>query len=431
MTEKPRHNETDTLVEHLFRHEAGRLVSLLTRICGVEHLGLAEDAVHDALLKALQSWPYAGIPSNPSGWLMQVARNSALDRIRRDAVLAAKHDAIAHEIVAGQDDVLESGQDAIPDDMLGMMFVCCHPSISAESQIALTLRTLCGFSIAEIARAFLTSVEAIHKRLVRARQTLQVENVSFEVPDASSLDARLDTVLHILYLLFNEGYNAHEGEDLIRRELCEEAVHLAGVLTRHPHGDVPKAHALLALMLLHSARFPARVDEHGNLLLLQDQDRSLWSRSLIDAGMYELGLSGEGDEVSEYHLQAGIAACHCSAKSYDRTDWKQILMLYDMLVGLNASPIIALNRAVALAHVEGPAAGIVEAERLASLHPMSTYYLLYAVLGELHEEAEHRSTARVHFEKALSLTRLPCEQRFLLRKLQMLSNPPNGRYPPS
>ncbi len=422
----PGRDETDLLVEHLFRHEAGRIVALLTRICGVENMDLAEDAVHEALLKALQTWPYAGIPSNPPGWLMQVARNSALDRIRREAVLKTKQDVFALEIIAETDDVRDPDRDAIEDDMLSMMFVCCHPSLPVESQIALTLRTLCGFSIAEIARAFLTNVEAIHKRLVRARQTLQFEHVSFEAPDASSLSARLDTVLHILYLLFNEGYNAHEGEDLIRRELCEEAVHLAGVLTHHPHGDVPKAHALLALMLLHSARFPARVDEHGNLLLLQDQDRSLWSRQLIIAGLYELGLSGEGEEISEYHLQAGIAACHCNAKSYDRTDWAQILMLYDMLVELNASPIIALNRAVALAHVQGPAAGIQEAERIAALHPMNMYYLLHAVLGELHEEAEHRSTARVHFEKALSLTKLPCEQRFLQRKLDLLSGPHDG-----
>jgi len=423
----PPPGDVTQVVEHFFRHEAGKIVSTLTRIFGIEHLNRAEDVVQETLVRALQTWPYYGIPKNPSAWITQVAKNLALDLIRRDKVFRLKENEIAHLMeqvcAASPAVVLEPGENGIADDRLRMMFTCCHPLIPQEMQVALALKTLCGFSPAEIARAFLTSEAAIAKRLTRAKQKIREARIAFEIPAGEELTRRLDGVLQSLYLLFNEGYKASGGKHLIRAELCHEAIRLTTLLAEHPAGNQPRSHALLALMLLNGARLPARLDRDGNILRLEEQNRSSWDQPMIAHGLFHLVQSANGDEVSGYHLQAAIAACHCAAQDYPSTDWPRILSLYDRLIELDNSPIVALNRAVAVANVHGPRAGIEAVEAMCNRQQLDCYYLLYAVLGEFEADLAHRETAMKHFQKALELATIKSEQIFLSKKLQELGDP--------
>ena len=408
------------VVEHLFRHEAGKMVATLTGIFGLEHLTLAEDVVQETLARALQTWPFYGVPQNPAAWIMRAARNLALDVVRRQKVFREKEDEIIHliENQGAAADTPALADQEITDDRLRMMFVCCHPLVPAEAQVALALKTLCGFSPAEIAKAFLTTEAAIAKRLTRARQRIREAKIPFAIPEGEELVRRLDGVLQSLYLLFNEGYKASSGDKLVREDVCQEAIRLATLLTQHAAGNQPKTHALLALMLLNAARTPARVDDEGNLLRLQDQDRTQWDRALIARGMFHLAHSAAGDELSEYHLQAGIAGCHCAAKDYASTDWAQILDMYDRLTAFDDSPVVALNRAVALAEVKGPQAGIEAVGAIRNLQSLESYYLLHAVLGEFESRLDHGPAAAVHFRKSLQLAEIKSEQVFLAKRLR-------------
>jgi len=412
--------EISQVVEHFFRHEAGKMIATLTGIFGIEHLSLAEDVVQEALVRALQTWPFYGVPKNPAAWIMRTSRNLAVDVVRRQKVFREKE----AEIVRLMDRQGPTPDDAIfpeseiSDDTLRMMFVCCHPSIPSEVQVALALKTLCGFSVTEIARAFLTTDAAVAKRLTRARQKIQEARVPFEIPAGEEMARRLDSVLQSLYLLFNEGYKASGGDKLVREEICLEAIRLTGLLVEHPAGNRPKTHALLALMLLDTARIPARMDRQGNLLLLQDQDRSCWNRPMIARGMFHLAQSAAGGEVSVYHLQAAIAACHCSAPDYASTDWRQILSLYDRLVELDASPVVALNRAIVIANLRGPRAGLDALAAIRDLEALNTYYLLHAVLGEFESQLNNAKAAAGHFRKSLELAEIKTEQAFLAKRLQ-------------
>lgn len=413
------------LVDHLFRHQAGRMVSTLTRIFGPQHLDLAEEVVQDALLRALQQWPFKGVPENPTAWMVEVARNRALDLLRRETSFRSKSEDIVRafntqEALANdRSDAALSGE--LLDDELGMIFMACHPSIPREGRIALTLKTVGGFGVSEIARAFLAREATIAQRLVRAKRRIREEEIRFELPSASDLSARLDSVLEVIYLLFNEGYTAHSGENLIRKDLCEEAIRLCALLVRHPVTDLPKSHALLSLMLLQSARLAARVSECGDMFLLEEQDRALWDRRLINRGIYHLGRSAEGDEMTEYHLQAGIAACHVGAPSYEATDWPRIVYLYDQLLRLNSSPVVALNRAVALSRWRGPQAGIEELGRIASHPAMTDYYLFHATMGELWRQSGEGEKAVSCYRRALASPCSEPERRFLLRKIETLT----------
>ena len=418
LNEAPR--EVSQVVEHLFRHEGAKMVATLTGIFGVEHLNLAEDVVQEALARALQTWPFYGVPQNPAAWIMRASRNLALDVVRRQKVFREKEAEIVRLMDrpdAPPDQTVFLDQE-IADDRLRMMFVCCHPLVPAEAQVALALNTLCGFSITEISHAFLTTDAATAKRLTRAKQKIREERIPFEIPAGEDLTRRLDSVLHTLYLLFNEGYKASTGEKLVREEVCQEAIRLAGLLARHPSGNQPKTHALLALMLLNAARLPARVDEHGNLLRLEEQDRSKWNQAMIARGMFHFAQSGAGDELTEYHLQAGIAACHCAARDYASTDWGQILSLYDQLVKLDDSPIVALNRAIVLANIHGPQAGIDSVAAIKYRDKLKSYYLLHAALGDFEERLNHWPAAAAHFRKALDLAELTSERAFLARRLE-------------
>ena len=410
--------DVSQLAEHLFRQEAGKLVSVLTSIFGLERLQLAEDVVQEALLRALQTWPYYGVPKNPAAWITQTAKNLALDVLRREKTFRGKETAIAATMEREPAAELASFDNEIKDERLRMIFVCCHPLIPEEAQVALALKTLCGFNSAEIARAFLSSEPAIEKRLVRARQRIREAKIAFEIPAADEIARRLDAVLQTLYLLFNEGYKASSGDKLVRQELCDEAIRLTTLLAEHPSGDYAKTHALLALMLLNAARFSTRVDEEGNILRLKEQDRSAWSAPMIARGMFHLSRAASGDELSVYHLQAGIAACHCAAPDYASTDWPQILSLYDRLVQMDDSAVIALNRAVAVSQVHGPAGGIKALQSIKNRQTLESYYLYYAVLAELESALNNFKAATEHLRKAIQLTELKSEHSFLSRRLQ-------------
>jgi RNA polymerase sigma factor (sigma-70 family) len=412
--------EVSQLVEHLFRHEAGKMVATLTRIFGIEHLTLAEDVVQEALSRALQTWPYRGVPENPSAWIMRASRNLALDVIRREKIFRAKEAEIARLIErnGSPPDATIFPEQEIVDDRLRMMFVCCHPVIPPEAQVALTLKTLCGFSVTEISRAFLTTEAAIAKRLTRAKQKIQETQVPFEIPAGDELARRLDSVLQSLYLLFNEGYKASGGEKLVREELCDEAIRLTELLTQHRAGNQSKTHALLALMLLNTARLPAREDKEGNLLRLKEQDRTRWNQATIARGMAHLHESATGAEISEYHLQAGIAACHVAAVDYQSTDWARILSLYDQLMEFDDSPVVALNRAVAVANVHGAEAGLHALQHIRGRKKLDSYYLLYAVIGELQMRLNNPEAAAQEFRKSFELAETKSERAFLLKRLQ-------------
>lgn len=412
--------EISRVVEHLFRHESAKMVATLTRIFGVEHLNLAEDVVQEALARALQTWPFYGVPKNPAAWIMRASRNLALDVVRREKVFRDKQPEVIRlmEHEPPSPDTAESREQEITDDTLRMMFVCCHPLVPAEAQVALALKTLCGFGPAEIAKAFLTTEAAIAKRLTRAKQRIREARIPFEIPAGEELARRLDGVLRSLYLLFNEGYKASTGERLIREELCREGIRLTGLLAEHPVGNRPQTHALLALMLLAAARLPARVDGDGSLLLLQEQDRSRWDRPMIARGMFHFARSAEGDQMSEYHLQAAIAACHCAAKDYAATDWRRILELYDRLIQFDGSPVIALNRAVAVGEAHGPRAGLEAVAAIRNRRSLASYYLLHAVMGEFKSRLKCAEEAAVHYRKALDLAEITTERSFLSQRLQ-------------
>jgi RNA polymerase sigma-70 factor (ECF subfamily) len=419
--------EVSQVVEHLFRHEGGKMVATLTRIFGIEHLALAEDVVQEALARALQTWPFYGVPNNPAAWIMRASRNLALDVLRRQKVFRDKEPEIIwlmdHEKSAPDAAIFPDQE--IADDRLRMMFVCCHPQIPAEAQVALALKTLCGFSVTEISRAFLTTEAAIAKRLTRAKQKIREAKIAFEIPAGEELVRRLDGVLQSLYLLFNEGYKASSGDKLVREDICAEAIRLTSLLAEHPAGHQPRTHALLALMLLNAARLPARVDDDGNLLRLQEQDRARWDQAMMARGMFHFSQSAAGDEFSAYHLQAGIAACHCAAKDYASTDWRRILSLYNRQMEFDDSPVLALNRAVALAEVQGPQAGLLAVNSIIDMASLESYYLLHAVLGEFEWRLGHPQAAAAHFRKSLKLAEIKSEQVFLANRLEACEKRPS------
>ena len=402
------------LVEHLFRHSAGRMVAVLARRLGAERLDLAEEAVQEALLRALATWPFRGIPDNPRGWLFQVARNCALDLIRRDGVLQAKLASFG----GGWPDEAERGAGGgVDDDELAMILMCCHPTLPRPARVALTLKTVGGFSVEEIAAAFLARPATIAQRLVRAKRRLRRERIGLDIPPADVLPLRLESVLDVLYLLFNEGYAAHGGSNVVRAELCGEAIRLARLVAAHLPTDRPAVRALLALMLLHASRLPARTDDAGDVCLLADQDRGRWDQNAVAEGLRHLEHAAEGDTVTVYHLEAGIAACHAVAPDEASADWTYVLRLYDDLLALKPSPVVALNRAIALAMVEGPAAGIRALESLSGNRVLARYHLLPAALGALWWRAGSPTTAARHFRAALARPCSSPERRFLQRRL--------------
>ena len=407
------------LVDHLFRNRAGQMVAYLTRLLGPEHLDTAEEEVQEALLKALQTWPYSGTPENPAGWLFRVARNAAFD-VLKDEKLACQKSVELGILVEGAGGPGLPGdpefEEQLRDDELRMLLMCCHPAISRDARLALSLKTVGGFSTREIARAFLSEETAILQRLVRAKRQIRIDGIGLELPRGEALAQRLDSALEAIYLMFNEGYATHSGTELIRQELCGEALRLAQLLADSSI-STPACHALVALLAFQAARLPARVDGRGELVLLEDQDRTLWNRELLAVGFLHMSLCAEGVEVSAFHLQAAIAALHASAESDTQTDWVGMLDLYDQLMEISPSPVVALNRAVVVAKVKGAPEGLEELRMLADDRSLQNYYLLPAVEASLLLQIGDKDGAARVFREAL---KRPCsepEKRLLIQRL--------------
>jgi len=417
--------EINHLVDHFFRHEHGKMVSVLTKILGSQNIDLAEDVVQDALVEALNQWQYGDIPENPSGWMFRVAKNKALNQLKREQYKREYSSEAAYLLQSDSNDPLNAlfSEQEIRDDQLRMIFTCCHPAITPDSQVALALKTLCGFSIPEIAKAFLTTEENINKRLVRARQKIRDDHIPFEVPSGKDLEQRLQTVLETIYLLFNEGYSASKGDDIIRYELCEEAIRLAQMLAGSSaisrKGNV---YALLALMFLNASRFRARQDKDGNLLTMAEQDRSLWDRQFMGSGFYYLQQSMQNNELSMYHILAAISANYCAAQDYASTDWNTILSLYNNLLEFDRSPLILLNRAIALAKVDGPEKGLSELEQIENNPALKFYHLFYSTRAEFYIQLNDFSHAVSSLEKAMELAPLQAERDLLKKKLDASRN---------
>lgn len=397
-------NRPAGVVEHLFRHSAGRIVATLARALGPERLDLAEEAVSDALEQALRSWPQCGVPDNPQGWLFRAARNRAMDVVRRERTLRT----LLPRLVE-----LENAEaDRHTDDELVLMLLCCHPALPKVSQVALTLKTVGGLGVNEIAAALLTKPATVAQRLVRAKKWLRNSGKPLDLPGPDALESRVDSVLSVLYLLFNEGYDATTGEVAVRGELCGEAIRLGRLLLAEPATDLPRVRALVALMLLQASRLPARVDRDGDLLLLEEQDRSRWDHAMIAEGTRLFERACIGPEMSPFHVEAAIALCHSTASP---PDWNRIVGLYDDLLALRPSPVARLNRAIALSMVDGAAAGIAELEAVEAELP--DYTLLPAVLGALWLRAGDPARAAEHYRRALALPCSDPQRRFLARRL--------------
>jgi len=410
--------ETGVLLEHLFRRQAGRMVAHLTGLLGPANLDLAEETVQEAMLRALQTWPYQGVPENAGAWLFRVAHNAAIDAVRRRRLTAKKEEEAVADITEAAESMLERPdlEEHLRDEELRMIFMCCHPEIGREASVALSLKTAGGFSVREIARAFLAEDAAVAQRLVRAKRQIRERGMTLEMPTGKDLEKRLDAVLEVIYFVFNEGYTAHEGEDLIRGDLCGEAFRLVRLIAGSALAQ-PRVHALAALIAFQWARSPARVDQLGNLVLLEDQDRSLWDAWLISLGFCHFDSSVAGDAASEFHVQAAIAATHARAASEGEIQWGIILQLYDDLLLMNPSPIVALNRAVAVAKVHGPQEALAGIEALRAEPKLRSYYLLLAVRGHLLLDLGRREEAAGSFQAALECRCSEPERRFLRRKL--------------
>jgi RNA polymerase sigma factor (sigma-70 family) len=396
------------------------MVAYLTKNFGLGGLELAEDVVQDTLCRALEMWPVHGLPDNPSAWLMRVARNRALDLLRRDDQFRYFVPELTHllklrEEMPGETPAFEK---EIQDDQLRMMFSCCHPELSTEAQVTLILKTLCGFSVSEIAHALLASEDSIEKRLGRARQLFRRSGTFVEITSALEIPKRLEAVYQAIYLLFNEGYHSSHSERTVREDLCFEAIRLALLLSEHPEGEGPKTHALLALLCFHAARLSGRMDDDGGLIQLEMQDRSKWDRDLMGRGFHFLEKSSMGNELSEYHLEAGIASLHCAAPTYEKTEWAKILELYDLFYRLKPSPIVALNRAIAVGKALGPEEGLAALEKIPDPARLKDYPFYPAAQGEFHLVAGRPVEARKHFEEAMKRARSRSETSFFEHKLR-------------
>jgi RNA polymerase sigma factor (sigma-70 family) len=417
------------LADHLFRHEAGKMVSILARIFGTENLETAEDVVQETLIQAMQTWRLTGPPENPAAWLFRVAKNKAIDVIRRQRH-SIRFDFSDHEKVLLNSEytlaaTMETlGQEAsIEDDLLGMMFACCHPGLSAENQIALVLKTLCGFSSAEIAQAFLTSEDTVSKRLYRAKEFFRAEKIKPEIPSDSELQSRLEPVLGSIYLLFNEGYRSTHHENPIRTHLMGEALLLGRLLADNPHTRDPRVFALMALMCFHASRSDSRVNSEGALILLPDQNRGLYDANLIGRGTAFMDEAASGEIMSAYHLEAAIAYEHCTAESYAATDWPRILQYYEWLCSVAPNPMAELNRIIVTMQVNGPEEALRQLEALPGRNKLEAHTLFHALAGEIHARLGDAVPARESFEAAIRLTQSEAERTVLNEKLARLIRP--------
>ena len=415
--------DTHRAIHAVWRIESARIIASLARM--VRDVGLAEDLAQDALVAALERWPATGVPDQPGAWLMATAKRRAIDLLRRDRMLDRKHAQLGAEIDA-RPSTLEADLDAavdddIGDDMLRLVFTCCHPVLPPEARVALTLRMLGGLTTDEIARAFLVSEPTMAQRIVRAKKTLKTANVAFEVPRGKERAERLASVLEVIYLVFNEGYTATAGEDWMRPALCEDALRLGRILAELAPEE-PEVHGLVSLMEIQASRSRARTDTSGEPILLLEQNRALWDPLLIRRGLAALERAERAGALGPYGIQASIAACHARARTADATDWPRIVSLYEALLSLTPSPIVALNQAVAVSMASGPAAGLAIVDAVADEPSLGSYHLLPSVRGDLLAKLGRRQEARREFERAASLTRNLRERALLLGRAAALAD---------
>jgi RNA polymerase sigma factor (sigma-70 family) len=420
MQENNQHN----IVDHLFRHQAGKMIAVLTRLFGTHHLEMVEDVVQEAFLKAAQTWKFNQLPDNPEGWLVQVAKNKALDIIRRHQNFQAYSKELVLQLPNETEAAVEHFflDSEIADSQLRMIFACCHPSLKEEDQVALTLKVVSGFSTAEIARALVTNEAVIQKRLYRAKQSLKEEQVQLEIPTGYHLLSRLQTVYTVLYLLFNEGYNSLKTDELIRKDLCAEAMRLCLLLSEHQTGNRPPTFALLALMCFQASRFESRIDENNDIILLCRQDRSTWNKDLINRGYYYLNYSSQGEELTVYHLESAIAAEHCMAPSFEATNWQRMLMLYNLLLEEKRTPLVILNRAIVQAQLQQVLIAIQEIWSIEDIDTLlRTQYIFSAVLGDMYLQIGDDNNARKFLSQAQQLTPSLAEKKLLTDKLHSMN----------
>jgi RNA polymerase sigma-70 factor, ECF subfamily len=403
-------------IDALYRSESRRVLATLIRLLG--DFDLAEEALHDAFAAAVERWPEDGIPANPRAWLVSTGRFKSIDRLRRRAKFDEHLAEVAERLASSVTPALDVDDDQVEDDRLRLIFTCCHPALAADAQIALTLREVCGLTTEEIARAFLTPAPTLAQRIVRAKSKIRDAHIPYQVPSRAELPDRLDSVLHVIYLVFNEGYSASSGTSLTRHDLSAEAIRLGRLLVELL--PEPEATGLLALMLLHDARRSARTTSDGELLLLEEQDRSLWNRAQIDEGRSYVEQALATRSVGPYALQAAIAAVHAESPNAAATDWRQIVGLYDVLQRAESSPVIALNRAVAVAMRDGPEAGLALIDAILARGDLTAYYLAHAARADLCRRLGRVEEARAAYERALSLTKQEPERRFLERRLREL-----------
>jgi RNA polymerase sigma factor (sigma-70 family) len=403
------------LVPHLFRTEFRKITAVLCKHLGIEHLETAEDIVSDTFLLAVETWSYKGVPENPTAWLYSVAKNKAKNYLQRNTLF---HQKIAKELKFTSSSIEEAEIDLseqnITDSQLQMLFALCHPSLSAEAQIGLSLRLLCGFGIDEIADAFLTNKETINKRLFRAKEKLREEKVPIEVPAKEEIPNRLEAVLRTLYLLFSEGYYSESNNTILRKDLCLEAMRLTHLLIENEDTNLPQVNALISLMCFHASRLEARKNEQGELVLYQDQDESLWNHELIAKGIYYFKQASQGSKLSKYHVEAGIAYWHTN-KEDTKVKWESILQLYNQLLQIEYSPIAALNRTFALSKVKGTQAAIVEAEKL----QLTNNHFYFTLLGELYSTLDV-AKAKINFTQALTLAKTTTDRQTIQTKIDSL-----------
>ncbi|WP_299437581.1 sigma-70 family RNA polymerase sigma factor [uncultured Aquimarina sp.] len=418
----------DTTLNHLFRQESGKMVAVLIKIFGTENIEMAEDVVQDALVSALETWKFRGIPDNPKAWLYRTARNKAIDIIRRKKHSKTIDFSDPERKLLTSEYTLASTMDNfwkeqhIQDDFLGMMYACCHPDISSENQITFILKSLCGFSTKEVARSFLTSEDTISKRLYRTKEYFRKHKIRPRIPFPEDINTKTKVVLSAIYLMFNEGYNATHDDQLIRKDLLSQALWLCKSLLDNERTQLPEVYALMALMLFHTARIDSRISDQGELILLSDQDRNLWNKELIAKGSNYLNQSAFGESLSTYHLEAAIAYQHCTASSYATTNWKEILNYYDLLLTIDNDPIVFLNRSLVILELNGPEEVLKTIQKIKNHKIMSTYYLYHAILGEIHERLMLPNKAVEYYQQAIELTQSKLEQSLLRKKIGRILN---------
>jgi RNA polymerase sigma factor (sigma-70 family) len=411
-------HEVNKLVDHLFRHEAGKMVAVLARVFGFKNIEQAEDIVHDTILKALETWKFGKIPENPQAWLYKAAKNKALDILRRQQLKYKIDNDIAYllkseyTLAPTLNEMFTENE--IKDSQLRMMFACCNKTFSTEVQITLMLKTLCGLSTKEIGNAFLSTEDTISKRLYRTKEKIREENINLDYPGAEAMTQSVDAVLKALYLMFNEGYSSSHPEKLIREDLCEEAMRLCILLSENPKTNLPQTNALLAMMCFHVSRFNARLDDRGMIILLKDQDRRQWNYFMIEKGNEYIDQSAKGEMVHDFHIEAAIASVHANARTYEQTNWKLILNLYTLLWNRTRNPMVTLNRSLALGEVEGYDMAIAELVKMKGFSE-NCYY--NTTLAELYLRSGNKVKAKEHLGKALSLTSSNAEIELIRRKL--------------